>query len=97
LSERLGRHDVPFAPVQSIEDVIEDPQVKHLGIVVPVVSPHAGARAVRPPVQFSGQRSEHVGAAPLLDEQGAAIRAALAGGGGWPSMEVLGPRTPTQR
>jgi crotonobetainyl-CoA:carnitine CoA-transferase CaiB-like acyl-CoA transferase len=86
-SERLGSNDVPFAPVQSIDDVIEDPQVKHLGLIVPVVSPHAGALAVRPAVQFGGQRSENVRAAPLLNEHGTQIRDALAGGGHWPSLD----------
>jgi len=85
-AQRLGRHDVPFAPVQSIDGVIEDPQVKHLGLVVPVVAAHGGPLAVRPAVQFSGKRVESVRAAPLLDEHGAAIRAALAGGG-WPALE----------
>jgi len=86
-AERLGRHDVPFAPVQSIDGVIEDPQVKHLGLVVPVVASHGGPLAVRPAVQFSGERAESVRAAPLLDEHGAVIRAALARGGGWPALE----------
>jgi crotonobetainyl-CoA:carnitine CoA-transferase CaiB-like acyl-CoA transferase len=84
-SERLGANDVPFAPVQSIDGVIEDPQVKHLGLIVPVVASHGGAMAVRPAVQFSGERAESVRAAPLLNEHGGAIRAALADGGQWPA------------
>jgi crotonobetainyl-CoA:carnitine CoA-transferase CaiB-like acyl-CoA transferase len=84
--ERLGRHDVPFAPVRSVDEVIDDPQVEHLGLIVPVESPHGGARSVRPPVQFGGQRAASVRAAPLLDEHGAAIREALAAGGRWPSL-----------
>ncbi len=86
--ERLGRNDVPFAPVQSIDDVIDDPQVAHLGLIVPVESPHGGAMAVRPPVQFAGQRSHSVRAAPLLNEHGTAIRNALAGGAEWPELHV---------
>jgi crotonobetainyl-CoA:carnitine CoA-transferase CaiB-like acyl-CoA transferase len=84
--QRLGRYDVPFAPVNSIDQVIEDPQVAHLGLIVPVHSPHRAARAVRPPVQFSGQRAASVRAAPLLDEHGAAIRNALAMGSRWPDL-----------
>src|SRR5262249_18615966 len=84
--ERLGRNDVPFAPVQSIDDVIEDPQVEHLGLIVPVVDPHGGAMAVRPPVQFAGERAASVRAAPLLNEHGTAIRAALAAGDRWPEL-----------
>ena len=86
-AERLGSNDVPFAPVQSIDGVIEDPQVKHLGLIVPVVSPHGGERAVRPAVQFAGERVESVRAAPLLNEHGVAIRDALAGGGHWPAPD----------
>jgi crotonobetainyl-CoA:carnitine CoA-transferase CaiB-like acyl-CoA transferase len=85
--EKLGRHDVPFAPVRSVDEVVEDPQVTHLGLIVPVESPHGGARSVRPPVQFDGRRAGSVRAAPLLDEHGATIREALAGGGRWPSLE----------
>ena len=84
-TERLGANDVPFAPVQSIDGVIEDPQVKHLGLIVPVVSPHGGTLAVRPAVQFGGERAQSVRAAPLLNEHGVAIRDALTRGGHWPA------------
>ncbi len=89
-AERLARNDVPFAPVHSIDEVIDDPQVAHLGLIVPVQSPHRGTRAVRPPVQFGGQRSKSVRAAPLLDEHGAAIRQALSAGQRWPDLARTG-------
>jgi crotonobetainyl-CoA:carnitine CoA-transferase CaiB-like acyl-CoA transferase len=82
--ERLQRHDVPYAPINRIDEVIKDPQVQHLGLVVPVEDPHGATQAVRPAVQFGGQRARSVRAAPLLDEHGAAIRADLASGAGWP-------------
>jgi crotonobetainyl-CoA:carnitine CoA-transferase CaiB-like acyl-CoA transferase len=82
--ERLGRNDVPYAPINGIDEVIGDPQVQHLGIIVPVQNAHGAARSVRPPVQFASGRFNSVRAAPLLDEDGAAIRAALAGGARWP-------------
>jgi crotonobetainyl-CoA:carnitine CoA-transferase CaiB-like acyl-CoA transferase len=85
--QRLARHDVPFAPVHTIDEVIEDPQVEHLGLIVPVQSPHRGARAVRPAVQFAGRRERSVRAAPLLDEHGDAIRAALGAQRRWPDLE----------
>ena len=86
LAQRLGDSDVPFAPINTLDEVVRDPQVAHLGLMVPVEGAHAGSQAVRPPVQFSGVRSRSVRAAPLLDEQGAAIRAAfVAGGAGWPA------------
>lgn len=83
-TEQLERNDVPFAPINRIDQVVEDPQVRHLGLIVPVESASGGTRAVRPPVQFDGVRSERVTSAPQLDEHGAAIRDALAASGGWP-------------
>ena len=62
--ERLNRNDVPFAPIHTIDEVIVDPQVAHLGLIVPVEAPRGGAQAVRPPVQFGGRRSASVRAAP---------------------------------
>jgi crotonobetainyl-CoA:carnitine CoA-transferase CaiB-like acyl-CoA transferase len=82
--ERLRRHDVPHAPMNGIDEVVRDPQVAHLGLIVPVQSAHGGEHAVRPPVRFAGGRADSVHAAPLLDEHGAAIRDALRGGARWP-------------
>jgi crotonobetainyl-CoA:carnitine CoA-transferase CaiB-like acyl-CoA transferase len=82
---RLGAEDVPYAPVNRMDDVVRDPQVEHLGIVVPVESPHAATQAVRPAVQFDGSRAQSVYAAPLLDQHGDAIRAALDRGEIWPA------------
>ena len=56
-AERLGANDVPFAPINPIDRVVDDPQVRHLGLVVPVESAHGGAAAVRPPIQFDGERA----------------------------------------
>jgi crotonobetainyl-CoA:carnitine CoA-transferase CaiB-like acyl-CoA transferase len=85
--ERLHKSDVPHAPINRIDEVVEDPQVEHLGIVVPIESPHGATHAVRPAAQFDGERSRSVRAAPLLDEHGAAIRAELAQGIAWPERE----------
>jgi crotonobetainyl-CoA:carnitine CoA-transferase CaiB-like acyl-CoA transferase len=82
---RLQAEDVPYAPVNRIDEVVRDPQVAHLGIVVPVDSPHAAAQAVRPAIQFDGSRARSVDAAPLLDQHGEAIRAALGRGESWPA------------
>lgn len=82
--ERLRRSDVPYAPIHSIDEVIQDPQVAHLGLIVPVEGAHGGTQAVRPAVQLSGERATHVRAAPLLDEHGPAIRAAIQRGERWP-------------
>lgn len=85
-TERLGRHDVPYAPINSIDEVVHDPQVQHLGLIVPVESAQGGVQAVRPPVQFSGMRQASVRAAPLLNEHGADIRDGLARGERWPAV-----------
>ena len=84
--ERLGRHDVPYAPIHTIDEVVHDPQVEHLGLIVPVAAAHDASRSVRPPIQFGGVREAAVRAAPLLNEHGAAIRAAIARGEPWPVL-----------
>ena len=81
---RLQAQDVPHAPVNRLDEVVCDPQVAHLGIIVPVESPHTTMQAVRPAVQFNGWRAKSVDAAPLLDQHGESIRAALGRGEGWP-------------
>ena len=84
----MGRHDVPYAPINTIDEVTHDPQVEHLGLIVPVAGAHGGTRAVRPPVQFGGLRSGTVRAAPLINEHGQSIREALARGEKWPDMRM---------
>jgi crotonobetainyl-CoA:carnitine CoA-transferase CaiB-like acyl-CoA transferase len=81
---RLEQHDVPFAPINSVDAVVKDPQVRHLGVMVPVENPHMAKEAVRPAVQFDGERATSVTPAPLLGEHGEAIRAAVAAGARWP-------------
>lgn len=88
---RLQAEDVPYAPVNRIDDVVRDPQVAHLGIVVPVESPHTATQAVRPAVQFDGVRASSVRPAPLLNQHGDAIRAALKRVNSWPEC---GPQPP---
>jgi crotonobetainyl-CoA:carnitine CoA-transferase CaiB-like acyl-CoA transferase len=84
--QRLNDHDVPFAPINGIDAVVEDPQVDHLGLIVPVNGAQEGGReAVRPPLQFDGERAQGVSAAPLLDQHGAAIRAAVNDRRQWPA------------
>ena len=84
--ERLERNDVPYAPINAIDEVVHDPQVQHLGLIVPVESAHGGTRAVRPPVHFAGARRASVRAAPALDQHGAAIRDALNREERWPDL-----------
>ncbi|HTV77292.1 MAG TPA: CoA transferase [Steroidobacteraceae bacterium] len=82
--QRLRAADVPHAPVNRIDEVVNDPQVQHLGVVVPIESPHTATQAVRPAVRFDGHRAQSVHPAPLLDEHGKTIRAALQSDPAWP-------------
>jgi crotonobetainyl-CoA:carnitine CoA-transferase CaiB-like acyl-CoA transferase len=84
--KRLGANDVPYAPINRVDAAVKDPQVQHLGLMVPVQPTHQATHAVRPAVQFDGQRADAVRPAPLLNEHGAAIRAQLAASRIWPAL-----------
>ncbi len=85
--ERLGAADVPHAPINRVDAAVQDPQVQHLGLMVPVQQPHAARHAVRPAVQFDGRRATGVRPAPLLGEHSDAIRASLATSPDWPALD----------
>lgn len=51
--ERLVEHDVPFAPVLTIAELAEHPQMQWLDLLEP---PRAGKHLVRPPWRFAGER-----------------------------------------
>ncbi|MGB3416036.1 MAG: CoA transferase [Mesorhizobium sp.] len=89
-NERFSAFDVPFAPINSIADVVDDPQARHLGMIVPVAGRIEGAQhSVRPAHSFDGEHAREVTAAPLIDQHGAAIRAALARApAAWPQPET---------
>ena len=52
---------------------------------MPIDPPHTARHAVRPAVQFDGQRAEAVRAAPLLGEQTVPVREAVSSGHAWPA------------
>jgi crotonobetainyl-CoA:carnitine CoA-transferase CaiB-like acyl-CoA transferase len=83
---RMEAFDLPFAPVNSIAEAADDPQARHLGMIVPVEDRIEGAKeTVRPAFSFDGGRETSIRAAPLVDQHGAAIRTALrAAPGQWP-------------
>src|SRR5690606_20909079 len=85
--QRLGANDVPHAPINRVDAVVRDPQVQHLGLMVPVHQPHAATHAVRPAVQFEIGRADAVYPAPLLGEHSEAIRAKLARSAAWPERD----------
>ncbi|MEO8721928.1 MAG: CoA transferase, partial [Sphingobium sp.] len=67
-------HDIPFAPVHSIADVIADPQVRHLGTFAEVEHETEGRIiGIRNPLRINGVRSE-VGAPPVLGEHSTILR-----------------------
>lgn len=76
--ERFTKFDVPFAPINSILDVVSDLQTQHLGMIVPITGRVEGAQqAVRPVFSFDGKRATTVQAAPIVNQHGADIREAL--------------------
>jgi crotonobetainyl-CoA:carnitine CoA-transferase CaiB-like acyl-CoA transferase len=51
--ERARRFGAPFAPAQSIEEFLEDPQVEHSGVHFETEDPHGGrTRMLRHPVRY---------------------------------------------
>jgi len=76
--DRLGQFDLPFAPLNSIEEAVNDPQAAHLGMVAPVIGRIEGAEeAIRAAFTIDGERDQGVGAAPVLDQHGRQIREAM--------------------
>ncbi|MBF6569892.1 MAG: CoA transferase [Candidatus Binataceae bacterium] len=71
---RLEAHDVPFAPVYTLDEVPEDPQVKFMGLFQDLTHPVEGAtRIVRRPVSYGKDESFQATAPPTLGEHTEAI------------------------
>ena len=84
--ETLSGRDVPFAPVNNVDEVVADPQAQHLNLFVPVVGALEGAEtAVRGPFVFDGQQPKDVRPAPLIDQYGDEIREWIKTKGSWPT------------
>lgn len=61
-------HDVPFAPVHAIAEVMDDPQVRHLGTFAETRHPSEGkVVGIRNPLRINGVRSD-VTPPPTLNE-----------------------------
>ena len=70
----MDEFDVPAAPVNTREAMIDDPQIRHREILVESVHPTAGRiRSVRPPVRFSSTPSQLVLPAPLFAQHTAEV------------------------
>jgi len=56
-TERLEAADIPFAPINTIADVMTDPQVQHLGVFHRVNHPRLGETiCIRSPIRIDGER-----------------------------------------
>ena len=74
----LEANDVPFAPVQSLPDVLDDPQVRHLETFYKQTHPTEGEiTAIHRPVLIDGARAQRALAAPTLGEHTEAVLAEL--------------------
>ncbi len=68
LVERLIAEDVPFGPVHDLENMADDPQIRHNGAMRVREHPVIGrVRDAKPPVRFSGTIPDEV---PLAPTQG---------------------------
>ena len=67
--ERLTRHDVPCAPVHSIPEAIEDPEVRHLGMFHELEHPRYGRmKTLRRALRINGEREVNPLPPPALGE-----------------------------
>ena len=74
----LEANDVPFAPVNNLQDVLDDPQVRHLGTFYQQAHPTEGEiTAIHRPVLIDGVREERALPAPTLGEHTDAVLAEL--------------------
>lgn len=75
----LSDGDIPFSPVMSPNDLLDDPHLAAVGFFPEVEHPQEGRlRAIGIPVSFSRTPGAIRRPAPALDEHGAQIRAELA-------------------
>lgn len=67
--QRLRAMDVPAAPINTLAEVLADPQVQHLGLIKTVVHPTFGAmQLMGSGVRWSRAPDGAIGAPPLLGE-----------------------------
>ena len=77
--KRLEEEDVPFAPILTLPEVMEDPQVRHLGTFFKTAHPTEGEMTLlRRPVRYDGSREDQpTKAPPQLGENTGEILAEL--------------------
>lgn len=65
----LEKHDVPFAPERRLQDLPDDPQVRHLDMFYAIEHPQQGTvRAAHRPVRFDGDHRSDFLPPPVLGE-----------------------------
>lgn len=66
---QLEEHDVPFTPIYTTEQVLEDPHVRHLDTFYEVEHPTEGlVKGVKRPIFYDGMRDADVTPPPALGE-----------------------------
>jgi crotonobetainyl-CoA:carnitine CoA-transferase CaiB-like acyl-CoA transferase len=74
----LEAHDVPAVPLYDVAEVLNDPQVKHLGLIEEIEHPTAGRlRFVGGPVGFDNLAKDKAAPPPLVGAQSENILRAL--------------------
>ena len=65
----LEQNDVPHAPVNNFEEVVDDPQVRHLGTFSELMHPVKGVtKSIGRPVSYDGSREFTTAPPPVLGE-----------------------------
>jgi len=87
---RLDANDIPNAPINTIHEVFDNPQIKHLGIPKQIEHPQMGiSNLVGSPINMSGTPTKFFRAAPLLGENTQEVLAKL----GYDEAAVMELRT----
>jgi crotonobetainyl-CoA:carnitine CoA-transferase CaiB-like acyl-CoA transferase len=74
----LDAHSIPNAPINTIHEVFDNPQIKHLGIPKQIEHPKMGtSNLVGSPINLSGTPTKFFRPAPLLGENTEEVLAKL--------------------
>ncbi len=77
-TERLRAHDVPSAPLNTIEEMLADPQIRHIGMQIALEHPQRGTVGLAGgPVSLGGTPVAYRSAPPSLGEHTLEVLASL--------------------